>query len=183
MIYIKDGGLWKEVSGKQFIPGMPMEGGFFGGFYALDGTLYALIIADKSAEQLLSWKTTNTASPAASSSTDGWANTNAINTVIYPAAQYTRQYDGGGFDDWYLGSFQELRTICATLLRTDTTVGFIAPDFATGGAQVLPTYLWTSQNASSTSAYRITTSSGNLLTTSKTNISAVRPIRKVPVSI
>lgn len=183
VIHIKHNGVWKEVSGKQYIPGMPMEGGFFGGFYALDGILYALIVADKSAEQSLKWKDDRTATAGTASDTDGWTNTNAMNNENHPAAQYCRQYDGGGFDDWYLGAPQELITICRTLLRTDATLGFIAPDFATGGAQVLPTDMWTSRTSSGIYVRRITTSSGTFLEVPKDYAHTVRPIRRVPISI
>lgn len=184
VIYIKDGGLWKEVSGKQIIPGIPMEGGFFGGLFTYgDGIVYALIIADKAAEQDLQWKTVRTTTSGTSSNTDGWANTNAMDNSIHPAAQYCRQYDGGGFNDWYLGAPEEYQTIADTLNRGKAVLELIAPDLATGGSQVLPASLWTSRSVSASSTYRITTSSGSLSSTYKDNTNTVRPIRRVPISI
>lgn len=184
VIYIKDGGLWKEVSGMGYIPGMPMHGGFFGGFFTYgDGVVYALIIADKSAEQTLRWSTSSTGTSGADSSSDGWANSNVLNTPSYPAAEYCRQYDGGGFSDWYLGAPDEMIVVCETLNRSSLVLQVLAPDFSSGGQQVLPNRLWTSQQASSTSAYRITTLSGSVFSDARISNEAVRPIRKVPVSI
>lgn len=183
VIHIKHNGVWKEVSGKQYIPGMPMEGGFFGGFYALNGILYALIIADKSAEQSLRWKTSSFSSTGADSAIDGWVNTNAINNSSHPAAEYTRQYDGGGFNDWYLGSPQEIQTIASNLLRSSTLVSLIAPDFSAGGSQVFPSYFWTSQNDGSASAFRVNTLGGTSGSSAKIGNNPVRPIRKVPINL
>lgn len=185
VIHIMHDGLWKEVSGKQFIPGMPMEGGFFGGLFTYgDGLVYALILADKAAEQALRWKTARTTTSGTSSNTDGWANTNAMNNSSHPAAQHCRQYDGGGFNDWYLGAPEEYQTIAETLNRGKTVLEVIAPDFATGGAQVLPTYMWTSRSGSSGFAHRITTLSGAITSNGYKDTSyPVRPIRRVPVSI
>ena len=78
-----------------------------------DGT-YAVIFAEEEAEVLRQWKTANTATPGTFSDVDGWANTqlmtaNSTLLAAHPAAAYCRAYDGGGFDDWYMPSRQEMR--------------------------------------------------------------------------
>lgn len=181
VIHIKHEGLWKEVSGKQFIPGTPMEGGFFAGISALSGVRYALILADKSAETSLSWKNAASSTSGTSSLDDGLANSNAMNNASHPAARYCRTYDGGGFDDWYLPATNELIVIRNTLRSTAPFVEGYAPDFASGGPQVLATSHWSSRQATTNNAYIVDTSTGYVTSSNKNNSRTVRPVRRVAI--
>lgn len=198
MIYVKDQGVWKEVGGGLPKAPGPLRGEPYGGGYALNGFYYEVfgnneiiitggpgadgylyIIADKSAEALLQWKTFDTSTSGTSSETDGWANTNAMNNTNHPAAKYCRDYRGGGFDDWYLPARDELNLFWINIApgRSTTPIAF-----QTGGAQALtvPDYYWSSTQASTTSAWRQGFSDGNQIAGLKTSATRlVRPVRRI----
>ena len=110
-------GEWAELAFRtadQFLPtviGQPFGGGFYMGVMRFSDGDYLIIDAGKASETSLAYKTSNTADSGTASFHDGWANTNAINDALHPAAKYCRDYRGGGFDDWYLPARdeQELR--------------------------------------------------------------------------
>ena len=149
MIFVKDGGFWKEVGGGGLPPlGEPMEGGFFMGvFPQLDG-LYGYVVADKAAEVNRQWKTGVTASTGTAGTLDGLANSNAMNNAEHPAAQYCRTYAGGGFNDWFLLAYDELRYFF--WLSIGPTRLLTPPAFKTGGSQALTgaSLYWSSTEAS-----------------------------------
>lgn len=180
MIYVKDQGIWKEVGGVK-IPflGDPFEGGYVLSTAIKSGRIEILIIADKSAETSLQWKTANTSTPGTSGETDGWANTNAMNNTDHPAAKYCRDYRGGGFDDWYLPAKDELNLFWLNIApgKSATPIAF-----QTGGAQALavPTYYWSSTGYSVVGAWGQRFSDGTQGNSSgKTTSRLVRPVRKV----
>lgn len=185
VIYVRDGGVWKEVSGKRFVPGEPMYGGFFGGLAAYtSGTIFALIIADKSVEVSRRWKSTRTNTSGTASDTNGLANSNSMNNSSHPAAKYCLDLVHNDYDDWYLGAPDEYKIISVNLAPTLARTGFLAPDFYSGGPQALPTYLWTSRSGTMSYAYRMTTSSASITATAyKDSDNPVRPIRRMAVSI
>src|SRR5687768_13406728 len=93
--------------------GQPWQGGFYIGNIIDGGALYYLVLAPKSSGQSssLAYKTTSTADTGASSTTNGLANSNAINDANHPAAQFCRGLSIGGFSDWYLPAKDELSAV------------------------------------------------------------------------
>jgi hypothetical protein len=121
-----------QAYGRTGLPGNPGQS-FGGGYYVGDitysnGNSYALILAPKSTAVVRRWKTTATGPEAFMGSWsgitlenivfyDGFANTQAMNSATYPAAQYVRSLSTGGFTDWYLPSYWEARKIWDNLYR------------------------------------------------------------------
>lgn len=181
MIYIKEGGLWKEVSSKSLIPGSPMEGGYFAGVAGFSGSAFALIISDKSAETSLRWGD-NGAIPSSASQSDGWANSFAVSGPAYRAIEYCKEYDGGGFNDWYLAAPDEWITMLMTLNPSAYFTQELAPDFSTGGSQAFQSTYWTSAwSTDSRYATRVSASSFSVTGTLRSFSTLVRPVRKVQI--
>lgn len=116
--------------------GLPGNNGqeFGGGRYVGEitypnGNKYRLILAPKSTSAVRQWKTSATgpetwmgdyATLNINTSLvfwDGFANTQAMNSATYPAAQYVRGLNISGFTDWYLPSYWEARLIWDNLYR------------------------------------------------------------------
>ena len=115
-----------KVAQTQEIPtqlGQEFGGGYFGGYYSLNGNgvaTHALIMAPKSARSTQQLKITSDATSNTTSSYDGLANTNAMITAgaaNHPAADYCVNYTGGGFTDWYMPSQYEWHA-CLRMYRT-----------------------------------------------------------------
>lgn len=132
---IKEG--WVKVDGQwerffpviPITPGTPFGGGFYAGRITQDDGAYALIIADKEAEQSLKWDTKeynpNRPSfppprPGTDNNYDGLANSMAADVAQLEAIYYCRRYSGGGHTDWYLGSPLEME-VCYRNLKPTTT--------------------------------------------------------------
>lgn len=180
MIYVMDQGVWKEVGGGK-IPyiGEPFEGGYLLSVDVKPDSIEILIIADKSAEASLQWKTSNTSTSGTSSQTDGWANTNAMNNTSHPAAKYCRDYRGGGFSDWYLPAKSELNLFWLNIAPGNSATPIA---FQTGGAQALavPTYYWSSTENSALTAWRQRFSDGSQNSNGYKDYSwLVRPVRRL----
>lgn len=179
MIYVKDQGVWKEVGGVKLPSfGEPLEGGFYFGTITVASVEYALIIAEKAAEISMQWKTLNTRTNGTSSDVNGWANTNAMNDSDHPAAKYCRDYQGGGFNDWYLPARYELNQMWLNLPPNGETTP--AP-FKTGGVQAMNDSYWTSTQYSSFDAWYQKFSDGYWGGNSKISVIGVRPIRRVNI--
>lgn len=183
-IFIKDQGIWKEVGGERRGPdiGSPFGGGFVL-HWETDayGLIDVWVIADKTAETSLRWKTATTATSGTSSTTDGMTNTNAMNNSSHPAAQHCKAYRGGGFDDWYLPAKDELNLFWLNLAPGG---GGVTPAiFRTGGAQALAgdiyTYYWSSTEDTNTAAWRQSFSSGATTGFPKGSNCVVRPVRRL----
>lgn len=97
--------------------GTPMAGGFFGGV-SRDGT-WIIVSPKAEGETVLAWKTTMTASPGALSFIDGLANTRDIADDDHPAAAFCAALRIGGFDDWHLGSLDDMQTLMRNLMPLD----------------------------------------------------------------
>lgn len=188
MIFVKDQGIWKEAGASvdPFIPGTPMEGGFFFGFHEIGSDKYALIVADSSATEYLRWKTGLTLTAGTESLVDGWANTNAMNDAQHPAAQYCRSYSGGGHNDWYLPARNELAILRNNLATDLPLLDYISPDdFASGGDQAfINGYFWSSSQNAAGNSWRVTVSqfSSSSGSSSKNQNHRVLPIRRVLIS-
>ena len=103
----------------DFIPtaaGTPFGGGFYVGRMKVDGQSYALIVAPKAQGDVvsLSWKTSSTSTPGATSHWDGAANTAAMMAEggsSHPAANFCRSLSIGGYLDWVLPARYQLELI------------------------------------------------------------------------
>jgi hypothetical protein len=95
--------------------GAAYEGGYYGGLISqsMNGVAtHALIIAPKaSGQSIRACKTTNTATTGASSTFDGWANSNAANDAAHPATQWARGLTIATFSDWYIPALFELEIL------------------------------------------------------------------------
>lgn len=114
----------EEVFSQPIYPyGLPYGGGFYAGNFMLNGELYALIVAPKSAEAAsgVKWTTDATIVSPNVSSIDGFSNTEIINDAQHPLAQHCRNYNGGGYTDWYLPATNELEIIYRNLKPTSAT--------------------------------------------------------------
>ena len=95
--------------------GAAYEGGYYGGLISqsMNGVAtHALIIAPKSSGQSIrACKTTGTLTTGASSTFDGWANSNAANDAAHPATQWARGLTIATFTDWYIPALFELEIL------------------------------------------------------------------------
>ncbi len=95
--------------------GAAYEGGYYGGLISqsMNGVAtHALIIAPKaSGQSSRACKTSNTATAGASSTFDGWANSNAANDAAHPATQWARGLTIATFSDWYIPALFELEIL------------------------------------------------------------------------
>jgi len=95
--------------------GAAYEGGYYGGLISqsMNGVAtHALIIAPKATGQSIrACKTSNSATTGASSTFDGWANSNAANDAAHPATQWARGLTIATFSDWYIPALFELEIL------------------------------------------------------------------------
>ena len=95
--------------------GAAFEGGFYGGLISqsMNGVAtHALIVSPKaSGQSLRACKTTGTLTTAASSTFDGWANSNAANDAAHPATQWARGLSIATYTDWYIPALYELEIL------------------------------------------------------------------------
>ena len=88
--------------------GQKFEGGHLAGVIRVNDCVYAVLVAPKSTECRVQFKTTYSSTPGIQLVNDGWSNTNAMNDADHPAAQYCRSLTVGGHTDLYLPSRAEL---------------------------------------------------------------------------
>ena len=104
--------------------GQKFEGGYFAGVIRVRDSAYLVLVAPKSTEDSVQFKTTYSSTSGTRRVNDGWANTNAMNDVEHPAAQYCRSLTVGRHTDLYLPSRDELelcyRVFKPTNLSNDT---------------------------------------------------------------
>lgn len=180
MLWVKDQYIWKAIGSSDVIYpwGEAMDGGYLTGY--IDG--YKYIISDKSAEAVLMWKTTRTATPDTTSTSDGAANTAAMVAAgisDHPAGEHCVDYRGGGFSDWFMLAEDEWEALFPNIGRS----GAITPAiFKSGGAQEITAAQWGSNEISDILAYRYNNADGSGAGYPKDTLySAVRPFRKVLV--
>ena len=145
--------------------GMYVSGGIYLGIFST----YHLIVSTYNYETIKQWKTANTTSGTAST-TDGLANTNAMNNTTHPAAYYcATTMDGvGGVSDWYLPAKDELNMVYAS--------GGVVGGFRRS-------FHWSSTESSDTISWCQNFSGGTQLNTNydslKDSPNYVRPVRRL----
>lgn len=124
--------------------GEPFGGGFLGALVPAPGGRYwALIVSPKAEGQAenVMWGVGNHAVPGARSFTDGFANSEALNSDRYLPARFCRSLRIGGRDDWYLPSCGELAALWANLSPNHT----VAAKFVKGAAEAFDeSWYWSS---------------------------------------
>ena len=116
------------TSGRALVGGLPAigdayEGGFFAGQINDGGTIYNLVVAPKASGQAssLKFKTSDTVTGGATSTTDGPSNTSALmgaGAAAHPAANFCNGLSIGGYTDWYLPAQDELEVAYYNLKPT-----------------------------------------------------------------
>ncbi len=100
-------------------PGMPFEGGFFGGNIAIDGKNCALIVAPKNEGQSGGiWTPNGKDVHGAKSYDNGLANTMAMAEAGSKIAQWALALRIAGYADWYLPAQDELEILYRNLKPT-----------------------------------------------------------------
>lgn len=174
--------------GEVLPPGTAIGDFVYGGYYAgnllIEGTMYALLVADVSADitgENSRWKTTNTDTPNTDHQTDGVANTNAMiaaGIADHPAANHCVNYNGGGYTDWYMPARDELNVIYQNL-------GFnrpnCPPNFQIGGPQAFfNAWYWASTQFDPGNGWRQHFNDGSQFYNTKTHTGQrVRPVRRL----
>jgi hypothetical protein len=146
--------------------GFPSQGGYAIGVF--NGFMY--IVSPKSTEVTRQWKTTNTATSGTASTTDGLANSNAMNDANHPAAQYCRGLTTGGFIDWYLPAKDELNFLYQNRANMPSGEGFVSDGY------------WSSTEHSSPSAWLQLFFNGTQYDGLKATPNYFRAVRRVPVN-
>ena len=103
--------------------GQAFGGGFYAGQISTTGNgvaNYYLVIAPKSTESSLQWKTSQTYTAGTDSTIDGPSNSANMNNATHPAAQYCEALTIGGYTNWYLPAKNELE-VCYYNLKPTTT--------------------------------------------------------------
>lgn len=199
----------------SFLPaiGTPFGGGYYAGRINIGGQIYAIVVAPKAlggeAPEGLFWKTSNTTTAGTTSTNDGWANTQAMETAgiaNHPAGQFCRGLSIGGYNDWYLPSRDELEILYRNFKPTTTsnntssganpssvppTSNYTSVDpartsvvlFRQGGAEAFRTdnYYWSSTQFGVQAWFQLF-NNGYIGTNGKNVSQYVRAIRRVLVS-
>ena len=106
--------------------GQKFEGGYFAGVIRVSDCAYLVLAAPKSTERSVQFKTTYSSTSGTHRVNDGWANTNAMNDVEHPAAQYCRSLTVGRHTDLYLPSRDELE-LCYRVFKPTNQVNLTYP--------------------------------------------------------
>ena len=99
--------------------GQKFEGGYLAGVIRIRDCAYAILVAPKSTEGSVQFKTTYSSTPGIKLVNDGRANTNAMNDFAHPAARYCRSLTVSGHADLYLPSCDELELCYRVFKPTD----------------------------------------------------------------
>ena len=191
--------------------GEVFQGGYYAGIISNTGNenpSHYLIVAPKSTgETTTSYDSNINANTSATSFIDGDTNSFWLNSASYPAANYCRNLNIGGYTDWYLPSFYEMSVIYSNLkgleFNNNTSTGTntysvlsrtvnystyvpnqtYATDFQSGGTQAFftNTNYWVSTQRDSNNAFHINMASGlHGFTAKNVNTLKVRAVRRVP---
>lgn len=159
--------LYPTVIGEAF------GGGYYVGNITIpsggDAGTYAIIMGGPESQATLTWKNPRLATAGTDSTTDGRANTLAMQAsdpAIHHAGMHCLNYRGGGHDDWYLGAKDELNL--AWLNRT--VLAALAMEAE---------HYWSSTQYSATRAWGQNFSNGGQDNYSKSVSYRVRPFRRI----
>ena len=143
-----NGTAWVNLIGGTAASPPPAIGDFYqdGVIFYLDGNGGGLIAAVQDQSSGIRWYNgsylltgaTNTAVGTGSANTDAIINTYAGSTQTSYAAGLARAYTGGGYDDWFLPSKDELNTMYTNRVTINTTAS------ANGGSDFSSDYYWSS---------------------------------------
>ena len=171
---------------KQITPaiGAAFEGGFYSGDIVVAGVRYALVVDPKAEGEKIGLQYKVKARDVfdgTDSEDDGLANTERINDVNHPAAQFCRGLQIGGFNDWYLPSRDELMRIWMALGPNRKKT----PDlFKAGGRESFESrWYWASTEPAQYSSYAwvVDFYDGYQHTSLKSNNCGVRAVRRVKI--
>jgi hypothetical protein len=194
---------WKAPTSGGLTIGDAYGGGFYGGLINIDGLIYRLVLATKSAETI---SPANASRPggAGGSRYDGALNT--TQTANNAGAVYCRSYiDPLGNNDYYMASMDEWEVIQRNLKNTAdlNDVGYGAnpnsvppgaaytstdpaqtsvPAFRAGGAQALATDTYWTSTAGPGANWMYQTYTGLQSATGGQSSFYIRPMRKVLVT-
>ena len=185
--------------------GQKFEGGYFAGVIRVKDCAYAILVAPKFTEGSVRFKTTYSRTSGIRRVNDGWANSNAMNDVEHPAAQYCRNLTVDRHTNLYLPSRDELEMCYRVFKPTDwdnvkssgtnlnsipTGAAYTKTDpaktiviaFQTGSVEAFAAdWYWTSTESSSdtnTSLIQLFYNGGQTWD-DKTSVSRVRSVRRV----
>lgn len=194
---------------KRLVLGQAYAGGFYGGQILIGGTVYNLVVASKTGgEGTYAYRTTTAAEASllADRTYYGRTTTELYADVNHPAFLWAGGLTLNGFTDWYVPAWYELEIIYRNLKPSTTanTTSFGANPYAnptatsnytttvpgqttalafrTGGAEAFSTgnYMTATQSPGlTTDSYRISFSTGGVVTQLKTTTALVRAIRRV----
>lgn len=156
--------------------GDEIGGGIYAGIDTIDSTDYHIIAGDAASEEYgPQWKTSRTTTAGTTSTTDGLANTLAMETAglaDHPAAAHCLAYAGGGHNDWHMPAHSQL-----TLMYNNLTGHAEFADNVSSGD-----YTWSSTERSESYAWVRRLSDGHEPNYGKDyTTQRVRPCRRVPV--
>jgi hypothetical protein len=112
------------------------QGGYYAGRIDYSGgsgtAVYDLYLAPKDTETTLGY---GLADGITTSSVDGLANTQALNTANYPAAEYAVGLTTGGYSDWYIPAYYEMQMLMYNFkpATNDNVVGTSNSDYGAYG--------------------------------------------------
>lgn len=130
----------------------------------------------------LLWKYENTATAGTASTDDGLANCGYIvasDLTFHPAARHCMSWNGGGFNDWYLGSVNELAFIRSRLW---SDLPGVNANYGPAGAQRFGQSIlqyWSSTTSAAISAVLYHFGVNANAPANKMNALCCRPIRRV----
>ena len=134
-----------------------------GGYYTGTQSGYYLWVTTTAVGK--QWKTTNTSTTNAASTTDGYTNTMCNANATHPAFQYADGLSDGGFSDWYIGACCELQQ-----------------QYNNRSCGTIPSYgassYWSSTEYNTSYAWSLYSSGGYWINSNKTFTYCVRPIRR-----
>jgi hypothetical protein len=199
------------AASRPTVIGQAFQGGYYAGQISTAGNGvadYYLVVSPLSSGQTSAqWKTANTSTAGTSSVIDGPTNSNNMNNIDHPAAQFCKGLSIGGYTDWYMPAKNEL-DICYYNLKPTTQINNTnaginansvpirsspyttgnpaqtsAANFQSTGAQPFSAVLyWSSTEFSATSAWFQNFGNGNQYRTNyKSNSYNVRAVRRVAV--
>ena len=106
--------------------GQKFNGVYLAGINRIGNCAYLILVAPKSTECSIQFKTHCSSTPNTQLVNDGWSNTDAMNGVDHPAAQYCRNLTVDRHTDLYLPSRDELE-LCYRVFKpidwSNTTSG------------------------------------------------------------